>query len=903
VPPTFFDSLSPPLLSTLSSQSEYFPPVSKVMAPLQTAMFTGDDAIGVRDFISWMDSWYATQGEEYTSNTPQAKKMRVAQLHVACPIKSEAGRFVRQLPEDIKLDEEKLKAALIEQFEETEADEHAQEDILSIMSGIEQGERNVFAYSRKVLRILRRKPARVNQYDKILIRYYIDGLASQRLREMAILSFQKPDSAEAPNKVVKGVMRLPTQLKMKGYKKTGGRADTESSDEEESSGDDDSDSSSDSDDDRGYRHLKKFKKAKKSDKRSGRKNGKSKKSRHGEDESMREEMKQLRGMMQDLMRSLKAPSPNTELITSRPEPDVIPLDSYAVNRTYGGYPQQERYDYTQFNQGLPSNRQPQFPNRRNQPRPAITDYNRTLGGTQEQIRMASAAFEPSQNPYAPPPGGSPPMQPIVGPGGVLYYPARNSLVCYNCGEGGHIRPHCPKLQPYSQQSTLPADRPSGPSRSSEEVLPPPPPLPPPGRRSDQAVNVVEIAPVSSAFDGVKVREVSAAEIDEKLMKFVEKIEEKEDEEGEDDSDFSDTDAPVMAGERARLYSELGPEFEGEEGPASQRQRTGSVEEVNPDNRPMKQPVSKAKRKPIRMMAGREKFDFVGAFRDAPVLGLNWGSFFDLAPAVKKDICRLLVQERVRNTERKKVTRRGKKVLVDAGTQDTPVEEEVHSIATDRDLGDVTNFYTRGTIETKQGKYRITHILVDAGSVVNLMPIKLLRSIGANLRRANGMVIRTATNALARIAYCADLIITVAGVPCNLRVYALPDEYSPTYPMLLSRRWLQAVRAKGDYSTGRYYITNSCGTQVEIPSDEKYKYKVRETERGSRPRVPIILRDREASRDQLAAEVEEELELQETQGNGFFECLIRLIIDEAEKKMKEEEDDDAYESGTSENSEN
>ena len=564
MPPTFFDSLSPPLLSSLSSQSEYFPPVPKVMAPLQTATFTGDDAIRVRDFISWMESWYATQGEEYTSNTPQVKKLRVAQLHVACPIKSEAGRFVRQLPEDIKWDEEKLKAALIEQFEETEADEHAQEDILSIMSGIEQGERNVFAYSRKVLRILRRKPARVNQYDKILIRYYINGLASQRLREMAILSFQKPDSAETPDKVVKGVMRLATQLKMKGYKKTGGRGDTESSDEEESSGDDDSDSSSDSDNDRSYRHSKKPKKAKKSDKRSGRKNDKSKKkSRHSENESIRDEMKELCGMLQDFMKSKKASSLSPEMVTKCPDLDIIPLGSYAVNRNYRNYLQQARYDYAQFNRGQPMNHQPQYPNRYSQARqPVTTDYN----------HRGPATFEPSENHYVASRGGSSPMQPIVGLGGVLYYPTQNSLVCYTCQEEGHIdsdcpqmrlnqprytvadikqadprpktlvcyhcggqhlRPHCPKMRPYGQQSTVPENGHLGP-RCTDELLPPLP-APPPARRSHQVVSVVEIATTASTFDGDKVREVAAAEVDEKSMKFVKKIEEGD----EDESDFLD----------------------------------------------------------------------------------------------------------------------------------------------------------------------------------------------------------------------------------------------------------------------------------------------------------------------------------------------------------------------------
>jgi len=66
-------------------------------------------------------------------------------------------------------------------------------------------------------------------------------------------------------------------------------------------------------------------------------------------------------------------------------------------------------------------------------------------------------------------------------------------------------------------------------------------------------------------------------------------------------------------------------------------------------------------------------------------------------------------------------------------------------------------------------YRILRILVDAGSVVNLMPIDLLRIIGAKLRKAGGMVIQMATNALAKISYCANVGITIAGVSCDLGI--------------------------------------------------------------------------------------------------------------------------------------
>ena len=107
--------------------------------------------------------------------------------------------------------------------------------------------------------------------------------------------------------------------------------------------------------------------------------------------------------------------------------------------------------------------------------------------------------------------------------------------------------------------------------------------------------------------------------------------------------------------------------------------------------------------------------------------------------------------------------KGKQVTIEE------VEEEALAVATDRDLGDVANCYIKGIVRTGEGSYRISRILVDAGSVVNLMPIHFLRVIGVKLPRAGGMVIRTVTNALDGIAYWADVRITIAGVWFDLRI--------------------------------------------------------------------------------------------------------------------------------------
>ncbi|KAG0128250.1 hypothetical protein HOY82DRAFT_612196 [Tuber indicum] len=888
--------------------------------------FTGDNGISVKTFLNRMKTWFATMEEDFNGDSVAARRKRAAQIRMACPIGSEANTFIDQLLEEVQNDDQKLSQALIAQFHDVE-DDGSREDILSIMHDMEQGDHNVFTYSYEVLKLLRRKPAGFQQYDKMLTQFYIDGLTSQRLREMAVMSFLKPDSKETPHQVVKGVMRFATQLKLKGYQKAGRYEMVDQSDndtEGESSSDEEVDSDGESDIERTYKFSKKFARKSKStsrhlDRKS--KHRSKKKNLAAESDFIRNEFKELKDMMRDLLKEQK---PTVELgtVSTRHEPEVIPLDSYTVGPGYGGVSQQHQ-QYRPRPEGpgcLPVGQASDFVNSRGLPRVAFgtgrdravgsssfpnTQYNRGLRAPMNQSYgnfnppTSSTNMNYQPNTEATPILGPIPSQPIVGPNGVLYYPACNRPVCYNCGEEGHIFPYCPRLMGYdgSHQRVTPETVYRAPPQTDDSLPRQPLQVPVP----DKPVSVVEIATCSSALDGMKIREVSSAEANSQdLMKFVHKLAETDDSDNDDHGDGSDSGergVPVMAGERARRFSELPADFDGEEGPATQRVRhryvenEDEVEEVLAGGRKIKSTSKRsAVRKPIRMMAGREKFDFVGAFRDAQVIGLNWGSFFDLAPLVKKDICRLLVQERAKGVDRLRRKAKGKKVTVDVGTQDTPTsEEQVLAVATDGNLGEVANFYTRGVVSTPAGKFYVSRILVDAGSVVNLMPIHLLRSMGVRLQKAGGMVIRTATNSLAKIACCADVRITIADIPCDLRVYALPEEYQPTYPMLLSRRWLQAVKAKGDYASGKYYIMSKHGTRVRIPSDESYKANTQSTLRKHRPRVPIIMRDKNMTQKGLSAEVEEELELQKSGGNRFFEELVELIRKQAKEQMREEDE--------------
>ncbi|KAG0134930.1 hypothetical protein HOY82DRAFT_601806 [Tuber indicum] len=755
-------------------------------------VFTGDGGISIQAFLRWMESWFARMGDDFDGATVASKKRRVAQIHVACPIQSVAGSFLRTLSNKVLWDEDVLKDKLIEQFDNAEMDGQVQEDILSTMSTIRQGAGDVFSYSQKDLKLLQKRPEGLRQYHKILIRYYIDGLESQRLREMAILSFLKPDSCESPNQVEKGVTRFATQLQIKGYKEhDSDHDDDEESNAEESSGLDNSASDSESDAEVYYGHSRKARKSKlkmRSEKpeRQKRKSKHKKKQRgSSEKDVIRGEVQELREMMRDLMKLQKAAvAPAVGKKAEPEEADLIPLDNYAMTRNPERLKEpnyysnaSERYRYPPRERHGEGSRQMQVPLELSQYEPTYRGHQTSYSPSRYQeasqpttfnLRQEFSQQRPSEDTLDRQANSS--QQPIIGPNGVYYYPSR-PRVCFYCYQEGHLRSYCPKLHPPREFQSSQNMRPhlmrpqySDPRDNTLESKP------------NLLVQVIEVAPPSSALQEMKVREVIATSQNEvDLADFIEEITE---DQSEDEANGHRA-VPVMAGERARRFSELPVEFEGEPGPASQSPR---IDEPGQD------------------LTGRQ-----------------------------------------------------------------------------------------------DQRYQVTRILVDAGSVVNLIPIRLLRYMKARLQRSGGMVIHTATNALAKISYCADIRVTVARVSCDLRVYALPAEYTPTYPMLLSRRWLQAVKAMGDYASGRYYIMTTHGTRVRIPSNESYKSN-RDQNSGQtrRPKVPIVLRDKTMDKSGLSAEVEEELEWQESGGTGFFERLIDLIKQEAKEQIREEDREEGEE---------
>lgn len=355
--------------------------------------FTGEGGVRVKDFLKWMDSWFATMGDDWTRGTTKSNAMRVGQIHVTCLIHSAAGKFIRALDDNIYWSEELLRQALIKQFHDTEREEHLDEDVLSSMSTLRQGSQDVFQYSRSVLKLLQRKPNGSRHYDRVLVGYYLDGLKSQYLWGLAVLEFRKRDSHETPSQVVREVMPLATELKIKGYRKHSGKnSDNDDEDEDDNDNDDDDNDTATSDDDddddnddnvdyygqsRRKRTAKKMSKENGSSKRKGR-NVKGKQNKackgHGEAPVSSGEVQELQEMIRNMMKMQKATlAPSTGAAAEHTEADIIPLDSYAVGDGNGRGPS------NQPNVNYSTTQRPEYSNCRSQASQS-TEYRREQRG-------------------------------------------------------------------------------------------------------------------------------------------------------------------------------------------------------------------------------------------------------------------------------------------------------------------------------------------------------------------------------------------------------------------------------------------------------------------------------------------------------------------------------------------
>ena len=286
---------------------------------------------------------------------------------------------------------------------------------------------------------------------------------------------------------------------------------------------------------------------------------------------------------------------------------------------------------------------------------------------------------------------------------------------------------------------------------------------------------------------------------------------------------------------------------------------------------------------IRMMLGQEGFDVLAEFREMPVQGLKWGALLDLAPSLRRVVgTGLLLEQQPRKPKAQK---------------DKPVDALVvntqfrHS----DDEEPCTNFYTIASVSCGGQEFEVERTLIDAGSVVNLASHAVLERMGAPLLPAYDLTIRTATSTLTTIKYYSDLNVTVAGVTTRNRVYAIPREIVLSYGLLLSRRWLKKVKARGDYEMDTYYVQNARGKLRRIPRESDMRVNAVD--------VPTVKRADRSENLSFDEETQTEFELAETGADGG-DGILREVISQATQEMRRQTtfgdtDGSGYDSGDEE----
>lgn len=319
------------------------------------------------------------------------------------------------------------------------------------------------------------------------------------------------------------------------------------------------------------------------------------------------------------------------------------------------------------------------------------------------------------------------------------------------------------------------------------------------------------------------------------------------------------------------------------------------------------------KKTIRMMSGTIPWDALEALRKTPVVGLDWGSFLALAPSVKADLCKGLVLVKAPQAAQatpvsaqvnavsqismgKKDTKSKKVEVCQLGINQQRNDDMgfLYGNAVPEPVGPITNFYTTGIITNQsQGNlraFRIPKVLIDGGAVVNLMPESVVARLGLPCEPNDDIVIRTATNELHPVLRRTHFNIAVGGVLASIRAYVIDQSLS--YSLILGRRWMQQVRAIGDYRTHSYIIFDQFDQPHRVPvATGKEDLK----EEQSLPSFPDIMPNPMKSRNQMDltdAEYEELL-----MGRGRMDALLNQIIREAEEEIEqwdadEEEDDSA-----------
>ena len=364
----------------------------------------------------------------------------------------------------------------------------------------------------------------------------------------------------------------------------------------------------------------------------------------------------------------------------------------------------------------------------------------------------------------------------------------SSVVCFGCGQRGHYRNECSENGRNNNRWG------GGPNQGVQ-------PLQPPFMAGGKPVGVHMVQQAegeeSSGTMGVRVAPANTVEL------VV--IEEVAAAQGEKrghltSSGESRTQRPV--GKKARI---IVPEKEkepvrvtGRTQPGKGNAETQDTEVSTKKRRRKRRNPLEVKIKPPRMMEGEIQWDYLQTIRDIPV-PITFGQLVTVSPSVRAGIAYGMTVPR---PQRKK----GKSTPVE------PVTIDEAGMVISEPQGEMVNFYTEGMVNGD--KEALSKILVDGGSVVNLIPDRIARQYRLKRSQNTNLQIRTATGSIVPIAYCVQFDLTIAGVTANIKAYIL--SLPTTYNLLLGRRWMKQVGLVGYYREGTYEIEDTNGKMRIVP---------------------------------------------------------------------------------------
>jgi hypothetical protein len=313
-------------------------------------------------------------------------------------------------------------------------------------------------------------------------------------------------------------------------------------------------------------------------------------------------------------------------------------------------------------------------------------------------------------------------------------------------------------------------------------------------------------------------------------------------------------------------------------------RAGIPSAIQPANLP--QPQLKKKRTPrdhvpIRMMKGQAAYDAVAALRDTEVRGLSWGNFFELAPKVKSQLAHGLVQKRPARKRKPKV---GPSAVNAVAQENDRIAGKGKALP--EPTASVANFYTIACISqpsssTASGKpqwFRIMRTLIDGGSVLNMITSVLASKMKLTMIPQDEVSMRTAASTVHPIEFYVLIDIEIAGVIASIKCYVLPESISPSYSVLLGRRWMKQVRALGDYANDRYCIHDMAGIQ--------YVLFPHQTPDDIRDEIPTLCVNQAATVKTLDEETISELDsYPESDSDSEYETILHTVQSQAWADME------------------